>query len=86
MLIMKKVSKIATPAGIVIKQKLRFGKPCIKGTRIAITDILNLLQRGYSIKNVPEQYPGITAGDAKIALRYAARILGKEEVLEIGSA
>ena len=85
MVVMKKVTKVTTPVGIVVKQKLRFGKPCIKGTRIAITDILNLLQRGYSIGNVPEQYPGVTASDAKIALRYAARVLGKEEVLEIGA-
>jgi len=70
---------------IVIKQSVRFGKPCIKGTRIAITDILNLLQRGYGLKDIPAQYAGITVADAKIALRYASRILGKEEVLEIGT-
>ena len=82
---MNNLVKATVPAGIVIKQNVRFGKPCIKGTRIAITDILNLLQRGYSIKDVPVQYPGITSVDAKIALRYAARVLGKEEVLEIGA-
>ena len=74
------------PAGIVIKQTVRFGKPCIKGTRIAITDILNLLQRGYNLTDVSTQYAGITIADAKIALRYASRILNKEEVLEIGTA
>lgn len=76
----------AGKAGVVIKQTVRFGKPCIKGTRIAVTDILNLLQRGYSIDDIPKQYAGITIADAKIALRYASRVLGKEEVLEIGTA
>ncbi|MBA3046788.1 DUF433 domain-containing protein [Patescibacteria group bacterium] len=78
-----KTIKTTAPAGIVIKQKVRFGKPCIKGTRIAITDILNLLQSGYNIADVPKQYPGITVANAKMALRYAARVLGKEEILEI---
>ncbi len=71
------------PAGIVIKQKVRFGKPCIKGTRIAITDILQLLQSGYALNEIPKQYPDITLRDAEAALRYTARILGKEEILEI---
>lgn len=85
-IIMNNIVKLTTPVGIVVKQKVRFGKPCIKGTRIAITDILNLLQRGYSLEDVPVQYPGITSAAAKIALRYAARVLGKEEILEIGTA
>ena len=76
---------VAKPVGVVIKQKVRFGKPCIKGTRIAITDILNLLRSGYNITDVPTQYPGVTIPDIKTALRYTARILGKEEILEIES-
>ena len=80
---MNQTIKITTPAGIIIKQQVRFGKPCIEGTRIAITDILHLLQSGYSIEDVPKQYPDISVADVKIALNYAARILGKEEILEI---
>ncbi|NCF75318.1 MAG: DUF433 domain-containing protein [Xanthomonadaceae bacterium] len=69
---MDQAIKITAPRGIVIKQKVRFGKPCIKGTRIAITDILYLLQSGYNLTDIPKQYPNITIADAKIALRYAA--------------
>ena len=82
---MNQAIKTATPANIVIKQKVRFGKPCIKNTRIAITDILYLLQSGYNLTDIPKQYPGVTITDAKIALRYAAQVLGKEEILEIKS-
>ena len=82
---MNQAIKTATPANIVIKQKVRFGKPCIKDTRIAITDILYLLQSGYALTDIPKQYPGITVSDAKIALGYTARVLGKEEILEIKS-
>lgn len=69
--------------GIVIKQKVRFGKPAIMGTRIAVADILNLLRSGYRLDEIPTQYPGITTIDAEAALRYAERVLGKEEILEI---
>lgn len=82
---MNKVIKTKTPTGIVIKQRVRFGKPCIKGTRVAIVDILNLLRAGYSIADIPAQYPGITVADTKTALQYAAKTLGKEEVFEIES-
>lgn len=82
---MNQAIKTVTPTGIVIKQQVRFGKPCIKNTRIAITDILYLLQSGYNINDVPKQYPDVSVADAKIALNYAARILGKEEILEIES-
>lgn len=69
--------------GIVIKQTVRFGQPCIKGTRVAVADILRLLQNGYAPADIPEQYPGLTAADVQAALRYAGRIMGKEEILEI---
>ena len=82
---MNQAIETIAPASIIIKQKVRFGKPCIKGTRVAITDILHLLQSGYDLTDIPKQYPGITISDAKIALRYAARVLGKEEILEIKS-
>ena len=72
-------------AGIAIKQKVRFGKPVIQGTRIAVTDILNLFRAGYRLDEIPGQYPGITIADAEAGIRYAARIMGKEEILEIGS-
>ncbi len=68
---------------IVIKQTTRFGKPVIHGTRVAVTDILSLLQSGYRISEIPEQYPGITARDAEAALQYTAKVLGKEEIFGI---
>ena len=82
---MNQPTKVTTPAGISIKQQVRFGKPCVKGTRIAITDILYLLQSGYNLTDIPKQYPDITIADAKTALRYTASVLGKEEILEIKS-
>ena len=70
-------------AGIVIKQRVRFGKPVIRGTRIAVSEIVNLLRSGYRIDEIPKQYPGLTVAGAEAGVRYAARVLGKEEIFEI---
>jgi len=41
---------------IVIDQGIRFGKPCIKGTRIAVGDILQWLSEGISVPEILECY------------------------------
>jgi len=53
---------------ITIDPTVRFGKPCIRGTRIAVADILNLLAAGYTVADIPTQYPGITRQDALAAI------------------
>lgn len=82
---MKKVEKATfqLPKAIVIKQEVRFGKPIIKGTRVAIEDILGLLESGYRVDEIPKQLPTVKLAQVKQALRYTAQILGKEEVLSI---
>lgn len=59
---------------ITINPKIRFGKPCIRGTRIAVVDILNLLAAGYAIDEIPKQYPGITKNDVLAAIAFATRL------------
>jgi len=59
---------------IVIDPRIRFGKPCIKGTRIAVTDILNLLAAGYKIDEIPKQLPGITKKNVLAAIEFAAKL------------
>ena len=81
---MKKQIVRKTPRGIVIKPEIRFGKPTVANTRITIEDILNLLKAGYTVNDIPKQYPSVTSNATVAALDYAASILGKEEVLTIG--
>ena len=59
---------------ITIDPRIRFGKPCIRGTRIAVVDILNLLRAGYRIEEIPKQYPGITKKDVLAAIDFAGRL------------
>lgn len=60
---------------ITVDPKIRFGKPCIRGTRIAVVDILNLLKAGYGIEEIPKQYPGITKKDVLAAIDFAGRLV-----------
>jgi len=57
---------------ISIDPNIRFGKPCIKNTRIAIVDILNWLSSGMSFEEISEDYPGINAEEIKAALAFTA--------------
>lgn len=59
---------------ITIDPRVRFGKPCIKGTRIAVVDILNLLAAGYTIQEIPKQYLGITQQDVLAAIKFATQL------------
>ena len=47
------------------------GRPVIRGTRIPITEILNLLRQGDSFERINETYPGLTRLDVQAALAYA---------------
>lgn len=51
------------------------GRPCIRGMRIRVIDILDLLAAGLSTEQVLEDLPDLEAEDVQAALRYAARRL-----------
>jgi len=56
------------------------GKPVIRGTRITVDLILKLLAAGMKPEEIAEDYK-ITIEDVRAALLYAAKILGREEIL-----
>ena len=57
---------------IEINSEKRFGKPCIKGTRITVTDILEMMAEGMSQNEILENHPNLSAEHIKAALLYAA--------------
>ena len=65
--------------GIVVNEKICFGKPVIKGTRVPVELILGKLAGGMSFEEVMKEYR-ITREDILAALNYAARVLGQEEI------
>lgn len=57
------------------------GKPCVKGTRISVEFILELVASGASRDEIVQAYPHLTPEDVEQALLYAARFLKNEVVL-----
>lgn len=58
------------------------GKPCIRGTRIMVKNVLGMIAGGYSIDRILEAYPEITREDVEAALEYAVRVIDEEKVIQ----
>ena len=68
-------------ARISIDPAVMMGKPCIKGTRIAVDLILRKLGAGRSFADLLEAYPNLTEDDVRAALAFAADYMQHETVL-----
>lgn len=66
---------------IAFDQKVLSGKPVIKGTRISVDFILELLGSGMDTDEILREYPQLKKSDIQAALQYAARSVKKEEVV-----
>ena len=64
---MKKYKEI-----IQIRSDVRFGKPCIRNTRISVYDVLSWLASGMTQKEIVEDYPELSITDIQACLAYAA--------------
>lgn len=68
---------------ISVDPNVLVGKPVIKGTRIAVELVIDLLGRGYSKEQILAQYDHITAEDIQACLAYASDILRSERIYEL---
>jgi uncharacterized protein (DUF433 family) len=57
---------------LMIDPNLRFGRPCVKGTRIAVYDILGWLASGMSYEQIVKDYPELKREDIIACLAFAA--------------
>ncbi len=62
---------------IEINPNKRFGKPCIKGTRITVADVLEMLADGMTQEEIISEHPNLNAIQIKAALAYASCHIGK---------
>ena len=60
---------------IVIDPEICFGKPHIKGTRLKVSFILELLGSGWNIKEILKEYDHIRREDVLACLSYAGKLL-----------
>lgn len=69
---------------IVLDPAILTGKPIIKGTRLAVEFIIDLLAQGWSEPDILENYPGLTGEDIRACLAYASDALRQERVYPPG--
>jgi uncharacterized protein (DUF433 family) len=72
---------------IVSNPEILHGKPCIRGTRISVEFILELIASGATREDILHGYPHLTAEGIEEAVRYASQFLANEVVIstEVGS-
>ncbi|MDO8436301.1 MAG: DUF433 domain-containing protein [bacterium] len=66
---------------ITYNTKIFGGKPIIKGTRISVEFILELLASGMAPEEIVREYPQLTKRDILAALDYAAKTIKREELI-----
>lgn len=66
---------------IVFDPKILAGKPIIKGTRISVEFILELLSSGMSIDEIIKEYPHLKSEDVFAAIEYAANTIKHEDII-----
>jgi uncharacterized protein (DUF433 family) len=67
---------------IEVNPRILGGKPVIKGTRIPVYLILELLSAGYDFERIAKAYPTLTEEDIRAAVEYAAKVMKNEEAFE----
>ncbi|HQL53188.1 MAG: DUF433 domain-containing protein [Phycisphaerae bacterium] len=69
-------------ARISIDPQVCFGKPCIRGTRIWVSLVLDLLASGTSMRELLDNYPGLTESDIYACIAYGAE-MSRERYLNL---
>lgn len=66
---------------IVVDPDVHFGKPCVKGTRIPVRDVLELVQEGISFETITtDYYPDLEETDVKACIQHAIDTIDAEEI------
>lgn len=65
---------------IVVDPNVLVGKPVIKGTRLGVGFVLNLLAQGWKEEDVLRNYPGLTREDILACLTYAGERVEEDRV------
>jgi len=66
---------------ITVNPRIHFGKPCIKGTRITVQSILELLDEGITFDEIINTYyPDLVVEDIRACIRYAIALVAAEDI------
>jgi uncharacterized protein (DUF433 family) len=58
--------------GISINPEVRFGKPCVAGTRVTVAEVLHWLSIGMSFEEIVDDFPYLSIEKIRQVLAYAA--------------
>jgi uncharacterized protein (DUF433 family) len=70
---------------IVLDPKVMVGKPVIRGTRLTVEYVLNLLAHGASMEEVLAEYQGLTREDIQACLLFATRSLEDSTIVPLAT-
>lgn len=66
---------------ITVNPTIHFGKPCVKGTRITVQNVLELIDEGLSFNEITlDYYPDLQEDDIHACLRYAIALIAAEDI------
>lgn len=65
---------------IVLDPEVLAGKPVIRGTRLSVELIVQLLAQGWSDADILASYPTLTPEDVQACLKYASAVMQSEKV------
>jgi uncharacterized protein (DUF433 family) len=71
---------------ITVDPRILVGKPVVKGTRIAVEMVVDLLAAGWTHQQILDSYPTLTEEDVRACLAYASEVLHSEKVYPIETA
>ncbi|MFO1010727.1 MAG: DUF433 domain-containing protein [Planctomycetota bacterium] len=70
---------------ITVDPDVLVGKPVIRGTRLAVEFILDLLAQGWSHEEILREHPGLQDADVLACLAYARELVKDERVFRLGA-
>jgi len=70
-------------ARITVNPKVLTGKPVIKGTRLSVEFILNLMAHGSTTAEILDEYEGLTLEDIQACLLFAGQSLSRTEFMPL---
>ncbi len=71
---------------IIVDPAVLVGKPVVKGTRLAVELVLDLLASGWTQDQILANYPGLTPEDIRACVAYAKDVLQQEHVYPLSKA
>ena len=71
---------------IVVDRKILAGKPVVRGTRISVELVVELLAAGWSHAQILESYPHLSEEDIRACLAYASELLREEKAYPLKTA